>query len=95
MTFTKTQKSTLKVNFCNLFIKNQYFIIEVSGKRVDVRNGSKNMSTWSNTLKYNLCDIIKKLYHFPDLEVACPTKHKKSSHCGGIFLFKLVIKTDF
>ena len=36
-----------------------------------VRNGSKNMSTWLNTLKYNLSDTIKKWYPFPDLAVVC------------------------
>lgn len=38
-----------------------------------VQNGSKNMSTWLNTLKYNLSDTIKKWYLFPDLWVVCTT----------------------
>lgn len=43
---------------------------------VGVRNGSKNMSTWSNPLKYNFCDTIKKWYLFPDLGGVCTTNEK-------------------
>ena len=80
----KLQKSTQKAIYKCLFIKNQYVIIGVRDKRVGVRNGSKNMSTWLNTLKYNLSDTIKKWYLFPDLEVLCTTKQK--SHPLGWFL---------
>ena len=57
----------------DLAIKNN----KIRDKRVDIRNGSKNMSTWSNPLKYNLCDTIKKWYLFPDLGIVRTTNIKK------------------
>ena len=55
-------------------------IFDVRDKRVSVRNGSQNVSTWSNLLKYNLSDTIKKWYLFPDLGVVCTTTNTKSIH---------------
>ena len=54
-----------------MFLSNKKHVAGIC--TLGVRNGSKNMSTWLNTLKYNLSDTIKKWYLFSDLGVVYTT----------------------
>lgn len=78
---------------CNWLICGQYISLIFNNKKhaagiytLGVRYGRKNASTWSNLLKYNLCDTIKKWYLFSDLGVVCTT-NKKQGHPKGMPLF--------
>ena len=75
----------------SLFLREKMHVAGIC--TLGVRNGSKNMSTWLNTFKYNLSDTIKKWYLFLDLAVVCTTK-KSPTPVAGLFFVRRILRFE-